>query len=87
MLQGAEQDTDTKHKFRPNSLDDDGVESKPGEADHEAGEVKVGRKWEFPVAQTPMGMLWGTVEESRGSKRILAFRGIRHVQPPVGELR
>ena len=32
-------------------------------------------------------MLWGTIEESRGGKRILAFRGIKHVQPPVGELR
>ena len=49
--------------------------------------MKVGRKWEFPVATTTLGMLWGTVEESRGGKRILAFRGIKHVQPPVGELR
>ena len=55
--------------------------------DHEAGEVKVGKRWEFPVAQTPLGMLWGTVEESRGGKRILAFRGIKYVEPPVGDLR
>ena len=54
---------------------------------HEAGEVKVGKKWEFPVAVTKKGMLWGTVEESRGSKRILAFRGIKYVKAPVGELR
>ena len=39
------------------------------------------------MAQTKKGMLWGTVEESRGQKRILAFRGIKHVQPPVGTLR
>ena len=63
------------HKFKdPNTLDRDGVEEKdPGQ--HETGEVKVGKKWEFPVAQTKLGMLWGTVEESRGAKRILIFRG------------
>ena len=32
-------------------------------------------------------MLWGTIEESRSGQRILAFRGVKHVQPPVGELR
>ena len=32
-------------------------------------------------------MLWGTIEESRGGKRILAFRGIRYAAPPVGPLR
>ena len=53
----------------------------------EEGEVKVGKRWEFPVAQTKLGMLWGTVEESRQGKRILAFRGIKHIQPPVGALR
>ena len=53
----------------------------------EEGEYKVGKKWEFPVAQTKVGMLWGTIEESRQGKRILAFRGIKHVQPPVGDLR
>ena len=67
-------------------MDTSGVESKD-DTKHEAGEVKVGKKWEFPVAQTKVGMLWGTVEESRGGKRILAFRGIKHVQPPVGALR
>jgi len=45
------------------------------------------KKWEFPVAVTKKGMLWGSIEESRTGKRILAFRGIRHVQPPVGERR
>lgn len=55
---------------------------------HEEGEVQVSEnKWEFPVAQTKKGMLWGTIEESRGGQRILAFRGIRHVQAPVGVLR
>ena len=44
-------------------------------------------QWEFPVAQTKLGMLWGTVEESRAGRRILAFRGVRHLQPPVGPLR
>ena len=55
--------------------------------EREDGEIKVGKKWEFPVAQTKVGNLWGTVEESRSGKRVLAFRGIRHVQPPVGPLR
>ena len=42
---------------------------------HEEGEIEVApNKWEFPVAQTKKGMLWGTIEESRGGKRILAFR-------------
>ena len=27
--------------------------------------LKVGKKWEFPVAQAKQGMMWGTVEESR----------------------
>ena len=57
-------------------------------SEHEEGEVEVRPNvWEFPVAQTKKGMLWGTVEESRGGKRILAFRGIKHVMPPVGNLR
>jgi len=55
--------------------------------EREQGELKVGKKWEFPVAQTKVGMLWGTIEESRSGKRILAFRGIKHVQPPVEGLR
>ena len=88
-FQGAEQDFEPRHKFKDpaaaNSIDDSGVQVKDGE--HEAGEVKVGKRWEFPVAQPKTGMLWGTVEESRGGKRILAFRGIKHVQPPTGELR
>jgi len=55
--------------------------------EREDGEIQVGKKWEFPVAQAKVGNLWGTVEESRSGKRVLAFRGIRHVQPPVGPLR
>ena len=39
------------------------------------------------MAVTTKGMLWGTIEESRGGKRILAFRGVRYAQPPVGDLR
>jgi len=55
---------------------------------HEVGEIEVKPNvWEFPVASTKKGMLWGTVEESRGRKRILAFRGIKYGQPPVGSLR
>ena len=55
---------------------------------HEDGEIEVRPNvWEFPVAQTKKGMLWGTVEESRGRKRILAFRGIKYAQPPVGGMR
>ena len=55
---------------------------------HEVGEIEVKPNvWEFPVATTKKGMLWGTVEESRGRKRILAFRGIKYGQPPVGSLR
>jgi len=57
------------------------------EREREAGEVQVGKIWEFPVAQVKLGNIWGTVEESRGGKRILAFRGIRHVLPPTGERR
>lgn len=67
--------------------DAEGQEAAGEEREHEVGEVQVGKKWEFPVAQTKQGMLWGTVEESRGGKRILAFRGIQHVQPPTGERR
>jgi len=55
--------------------------------EHEEGEVQVGAKWEFPVAQTKNGMYWGTIEESRSGKRILAFRGIPYAKPPVGDLR
>ncbi len=50
-------------------------------------QLQVGQKWEFPVAQAKNGMYWGTIEESRGGKRILAFRGIPYAQPPVGSLR
>ena len=37
-------------------------------------QVQVGAKWEFPVAQVKTGMYWGTIEESRGGKRVLSFR-------------
>jgi acetylcholinesterase len=60
--------------------------AEPGQ--HEDGEIEIApNKWEFPVAQTKQGMLWGSIEESRSNKRILAFRGIKHVQPPIGLLR
>merc|ERR1711983_112059 len=56
--------------------------------EHEEGEIEVRPNvWEFPVAQTKKGMLWGTIEESRSGKRILAFRGIKHVQAPTGKFR
>ena len=56
----------------------------------EEGEVKVDDEsddYVFPVAKTKLGMLLGRIEESRAGNRILAFRGIRHVQPPIGQLR
>ena len=54
----------------------------------EEGEVNVGGDdYIFPVAKTKLGMLHGRIEQSRNGNRILAFRGIRHVKPPVGELR
>ena len=53
----------------------------------ERGEMKVGDEYLFPVVQTKLGMFLGRVEKSREGKRILAFRGIRHLQPPVGKLR
>jgi len=62
-------------------------EGEEEERSHEDGEIQVGQKWEFPVAQTRLGNLWGTIEESRGGKRILSFRGIKHLQPPIGNLR
>ena len=68
------------HKFRQ------GTNSLGGD-EHEQGSVLVGKKWEFPVAELESGLLWGTLEESRGGKRILAFRGVRHVSPPIGEHR
>jgi len=80
----AEPDLSTGHKFRDPSL---GNSVNRDDVKHEAGEVKVGKKWEFPVAQPKSGRVWGTVEESRGGKRILAFRGIKHLQPPTGERR
>ena len=53
ILQGAEFENESKHKFKdPNSVDSEGVEKKEKIYGHEAGEVKVGKKWEFPVAQT-----------------------------------
>lgn len=87
---GAEPDFEKKSPDdRPNSIQEvqekDAVEEV--EREREQGEVKVGKKWEFPVAQTKLGLLWGTVEESRGGKRILSFRGIKHVEPPLGQKR
>lgn len=77
---GAEPDVQPGHKFQPageNSID----------GQHEKGSLLVGKKWEFPVAELQDGLLWGSLEESRGGKRILAFRGIRHVLPPTEERR
>ena len=31
--------------------------------------------------------MWGTIEESRGGERILAFRGVKYAKSPVGPLR
>ena len=63
----------------------------PDPKTHEQGEMKVitpaGERWEFPVAVTQKGMYWGYIEESRGGKRILSFRGIPYAQSPVGRLR
>ena len=53
----------------------------------ERGEILIGENYLFPIAQTPSGMMLGQVEKSREGNRILSFRGIRHVQPPVGKLR
>jgi len=53
----------------------------------ERGEIKIGDDYLFPIAQTKMGMLHGRIEKTRDGNRVLAFRGIRHVQPPVGNLR
>ena len=47
----------------------------------------IGDDYLFPIAQTKMGMILGRIEKSRDGNRILAFRGIRHVLPPVGKLR
>ena len=55
--------------------------------EREEGEVKSGERWEFPVAVAKVGNLWGTIEESRGGKRVLAFRGVPYAKPPVAELR
>ena len=80
VLKGAEHGVEPGHKFRQ------GTNSLGGD-EHEQGSVLVGKKWEFPVAELESGLLWGTLEESRGGKRILAFRGVRHVSPPIGEHR
>jgi len=86
--QGSEPENLVKHKFSdPAASNSIGTDDSKVYG-HEAGEVKVGKRWEFPVATPKEGMMfWGTVEESRGSKRILAFRGIKHVKPPTGDLR
>jgi len=90
------QDTDriqTSHQgkepqyHKPGKEMETGQPGQPGEGKHEEGELQVGQKWEFPVAQTKLGNLWGTIEETRAGIRILAFRGIKHLQPPVGKLR
>merc|ERR1719342_653542 len=70
------------------------IESEDVEADKiqeresEEGDVDIGGgEYAFPVAKTTRGMYLGRVEQSRAGERILAFRGIKHVKPPVGDLR
>jgi len=87
--QGDEPDFHAQDPFLDGHHPQERVQEEGVEVQHEEGEVQVGaeKKWEFPVAQLGQGNLWGTIEESRAGKRILAFRGIRHLQPPVGPLR
>ena len=62
--------------------------SKPIHRKSEAGEIQIdGEEYVFPVAKTKNGMLLGRVEHSKKGHRIIAFRGIRHLKPPTGELR
>jgi len=87
---GSHQGTEPSFHEQNNPASGDPVNQElPEDPDRprEEGELEVGTKWEFPVAQTKMGNLWGTIEESRQGQRILAFRGIRHVQAPVGPQR
>ena len=85
LLQGAEP---SYHKTADEETVAEGGDVVDDEnREREDGEIQVGKIWEFPVAQTKVGKLWGTVEESRSGKRVLAFRGVKHVQPPVGKLR
>ena len=70
-----------------NDIDIDGT-TEEGERKAEEGEMNVGGEdFVFPVAKTKSGMLLGRIEQSRNGNRILAFRGIRHVKQPIGELR
>ena len=85
-LQGTEPPEPTHKKPDKGAATDNTAGVETGQ--HEEGEVEVKPNvWEFPVAQTKKGLLWGTIEESRSSKRILAFRGIQHIKAPVGPLR
>ena len=85
-LQGTEPPEPTHKKPDKGAATDNTAAVETGQ--HEEGEVEVKPNvWEFPVAQTKKGLLWGTIEESRSSKRILAFRGIQHIKAPVGPLR
>ena len=85
-LQGTEPPEPTHKKPDKGAATDNNAPVETGQ--HEEGEVEVKPNvWEFPVAQTKKGLLWGTIEESRSSKRILAFRGIQHIKAPVGPLR
>jgi len=94
-------DKPNKHETNQNSISNEELEIKNDDSDiktlteeeiegrpMEEGEMNVGgEEFVFPVAKTNLGMLLGRIEQSRDGNRILAFRGIRHLQPPVGELR
>jgi len=71
----------------PNVISKTDLDPNDPDREREEGEVKSGERWEFPVAQAKSGSFWGTIEESRGGKRILAFRGIPYARPPIAELR
>ena len=83
----AEPEVQPGHKFQPEG---NSLEGGPGPWEkerREKGSVLVGKRWEFPVAEVEGGLLWGSMEESRGGARILAFRGVKHLQAPTGDLR
>jgi len=74
--------------IKENEINTEVKSSKPIHRKSEAGEIQIdGEEYVFPVAKTKHGMLLGRVEQSKEGQRILAFRGIRHLKPPTGELR
>ena len=88
MIQGTEPPEPAHRKpDDPSLISKTDLDPNDPNREREEGEVKSGERWEFPVAQARAGNLWGTIEESRGGKRILAFRGIPYAKPPTAELR